>query len=263
MKNKSTEQKNPEQNFLFFQLNNDERELAIYYLLESILKARDSGPGLSSGGFFDEDVNIYLAHLLFAMSLPEYHDMADPFISNDPGEVSEWIRQTDDPMLRYFIYKVNADNLLVKNTLFAGKPGEINRMIYQKAEKGVSRLAVAYYEHAARCHKGIYQKKTGVGQVLDKISGRYDLYQKILLRIKEDYFQFINCFREQAFDHFFTQMNRYERLNRKDDLLDQFLGVYQSWLVSKVPGLRDQARALAMELKEIDPDFRFDLSKLS
>jgi hypothetical protein len=58
-------------------------------------------------------------------------------------------------------------------------------------------------------------------------------------------------------------MNRYERFIRKDDLLDQFLGVYQSWLVSKVPESRDQARALAMELKKIDPEFRFDLSKLS
>ena len=263
MRDKSMEQKKPGQNFLFFKLNSEERESAIYYFLEAILRVRDSRPGLSGAGFFDEDVNIYLAHLLFAMSLPEYHDMADPFISSDPGEVSEWIRQADDPMLRYFIYKVNADNLLVKNTLFAEKPGEVNRVICRKTEKGTNRLAVAYYDHAARCHKGIYHKKTGVGQVLDKISGRYELYRKILLRIREDYFQFIHCFREQAFDHFFAQMNRYERFIRKDDLLDQFLGVYQSWLVSKVPESRDQARALAMELKKIDPEFRFDLSKLS
>ena len=104
--------------YLYFNFSNEERESAIHYLLECILKARDKGRGLQKVRGFDEDVNIYLAHLLFAITLPEYHDMADPFLSARPEQVFEWVRDTEDPMLRYFIFKVNADNLLVQSTVF-------------------------------------------------------------------------------------------------------------------------------------------------
>ena len=127
---------------------------------------------------------------------------------------------------------------------------------------GVSRLAVVYYDQAARCHRGIYQKKTGVGEVLGKISDHFDLYQKLLYRIKEDYFKFVNCFRDQAFQHFFMKINLYERQCRKDIILDEFLDTYKQWGDSKAPDLRRKVIKLAQELKEIDPQFHFDISKL-
>ena len=104
--------------YLYFSLSNEDRESAIYFLLESILKAKDQSRGLTRTLAFDEDVNIYLAHLLFAISIPEYHDMADPFLSTNTQEVFEWVRETEDPMLRYFIFKVNADHLLVQSSIF-------------------------------------------------------------------------------------------------------------------------------------------------
>jgi len=263
MENKSAEKNTIGSGFLFFQLTNDERESAIYYLLEAILKARDSEPDLNLPGYFDEDVNVYLAHLLFAMSLPEYHDMADPFLSDEPKEIVEWVRQTEDPMLKYFIYKVNADNMLVRSTIFSEKPPEIKRVVFRKHGNGEGRLAVAYYDHAARCHKGIYQKRTGVGEVLDKISDRFEVYQKILFRIKNDYFRFIDCFRDQAFQHFFLKMRQYERHVRKDIVLDQFLAAYHQWLVSRQPEVRGRVVSLVNELKAIDPGFCFDLTRLS
>ena len=137
MQRKNVDQKSDESKFLYFQLSNEERESAVYFLLESILKARDEDPTLARAGFFDEDVNIYLAHLLFAMSLPEYHDMADPFLSEDPSEVLEWAKQAEDPMLRYFIYKANADNMLVRSTIFSDKLPELKRAIFKKQEHGV------------------------------------------------------------------------------------------------------------------------------
>ncbi|OQA57362.1 MAG: hypothetical protein BWY42_00598 [Candidatus Omnitrophica bacterium ADurb.Bin277] len=249
--------------FLFFQLSNEERESAIRYLLEAILKVRDSDPELARGNFFDEDVNVYLAHLLFAMSLPEYHDMADPFLSSEPKEITEWVKQTDDPMLRYFIYKVNADHRLVHSTIFSDRPAaEIKRIIFRREENGESRLAVAYYDHASRYHKGIYHKRTGVGEVLDKIAARFDVYSRVLFRIREDYFQFVDCFREQAFRHFFLKLERYEKESRKDLTLDRFLEAYQKWLSLRTPEARRETLALAGELAEIDPNFRFDPSKL-
>ena len=80
-------EQDPKAPYLYFSLSSEDRESAIYFLLESILKAKDQSHNLTRTLSFDEDVNIYLAHLLFAVSLPDYHDMADPFLSKNPEEV--------------------------------------------------------------------------------------------------------------------------------------------------------------------------------
>jgi len=222
---------------LYSSLSAEERESAIYFLLESILKAKDQSQGLVRSLSFDEDVNIYLAHLLFAVSLPEYQDMAAPFLSKNTEEVFEWVRETEDPMLRYFIFKVNADHMLIQSTIFNPNPSLAKRFSIKKNEKEETteeRLAaILYYNQASRCHAGVYDKKTGVGEVLGKIAGQFDVYKQILVNVKEDYFKFIECFREQAFQHFLVKLNGYEKDYLRDIKMEQFLESYQKWLTTK------------------------------
>ena len=253
--------------YLYFGLSSEDRESAIYFLLESILKAKDQSHDLTRTLSFDEDVNIYLAHLLFAISLPEYHDMADPFLSTNTHEVFEWIRETDDPMLRYFIFKVNADHLLVQSTIFNPDPKSAKRFSLKKDgqdEKNEERLsAILYYNQASRCHAGVYDKKTGVGEVLGKIAGQFDVYRHILTGVKEDYFKFIECFREQAFQHFLVKLSGYEKDHLRGIKIEQFLEAYQGWLSTKAPELKNKILHLTQELSQLDPQFRFDVTKLN
>ncbi len=253
--------------YLYFSLSSEDRESAIYFLLESILKAKDQSLGLTRKLSFDEDVNIYLAHLLFAISLPEYHDMADPFLSTNTNEIYEWVRETDDPMLRYFIFKVNADHLLVQSTIFNPDPKMAKRFSIKKEgadEKNEERLsAILYYNQAARCHAGVYDKKTGVGEVLGKIAGQFDVYRHILTGVKEDYFKFIECFREQAFQHFLLKLSGYEKDHLRDIRMEQFLEAYQGWLSTKAPEVKNKILHLAQELSQLDPQFHFDVTKLN
>ena len=253
--------------YLYFGLSSEDRESAIYFLLESILKAKDQSHDLTRTLSFDEDVNIYLAHLLFAISLPEYHDMADPFLSTNTHEVFEWIRETDDPMLRYFIFKVNADHLLVQSTIFNPDPKSAKRFSLKKDgqdEKNEERLsAILYYNQASRCHAGVYDKKTGVGEVLGKIAGQFDVYRHILTGVKEDYFKFIECFREQAFQHFLVKLSGYEKDHLRGIKIEQFLEAYQGWLSTKAPELKNKILRLTQELSRLDPQFRFDVTKLN
>lgn len=252
--------------FLYFTLSSEDRESAIYFLLESILKAKDQTHDLTRTLSFDEDVNIYLAHLLFAISLPEYHDMADPFLSSNTHEVFEWVRETDDPMLRYFIFKVNADHLLVQSTIFNPDPQLAKRFSLRKDaydERNEERLsAILYYNQAARYHAGVYDKKTGVGEVLAKIANRFDVYRHVLIGVKDDYFKFIECFREQAFQHFLMKLNGYEKGHLREMKMEQFLETYQGWLSTKTPELKDKILYLVRELSQLDPQFRFDVTKL-
>ena len=252
---------------LYFGLSSEDRESAIYYLLESILKAKDQAQGLTRTLAFDEDVNIYLAHLLFAISLPEYHDMADPFLSTNTQEIFEWVRETEDPMLRYFIFKVNADHLLVQSTIFNPDPLLAKRFSLKKEvkeEKTEERLAaILYYNQASRCHAGVYDKKTGVGEVLGKIAGQFDVYRHVLAGVKDDYFKFIECFREQAFQHFLVKLSGYEKEHLLEMKMEKFLEVYQGWLVTKAPELKSKILQLTQEIRQLDPQFRFDVAKLN
>ncbi|OGX13962.1 MAG: hypothetical protein A2351_05430 [Omnitrophica bacterium RIFOXYB12_FULL_50_7] len=253
--------------YLYFNLSSEDRESAIYFLLESILKAKDQSHGLTRTLSFDEDVNIYLAHLLFAVSLPEYHDMADPFLSANTREVFEWVRETNDPMLRYFIFKVNADHVLVQSTIFNPDPHLAKRFALKKDafdEKNEERLAaILYYNQASRCHAGVYEKKTGVGEVLGKIASQFDVYRHILTGVKEDYFKFIECFREQAFQHFLMKLSCYEKDHLLEIKMEQFLEAYQGWLSMKTSDLKNKVLRLAQELRQLDPQFRFDVTKLN
>lgn len=253
--------------FLYFQLSGEERESAIYYLLESILRAREKVNAFATMRDFDEDVNIYLAHLLFATSLPDYHDMADPFISTNPQEVFEWVRQTEDPMLRYFIFKVNADNLLIQSTIFNPNPEQLKRAWLKrnrKNDKNEDRLAMMlYYTHAARSHRGVYTQKTGVGEVLGKISGDVDFYRQVLFLVKEDYFKFIECFREQAFQRFLIKLGGYEKEHQREIKMEQFLDAYREWLQTKYSGTKKHILELVQQLKQLDPEFNFDVNKLN
>ena len=259
-------EQDPKAPYLYFSLTSEDRESAIYFLLESILKAKDQSRSLTRTLSFDEDVNIYLAHLLFAISLPEYHDMADPFLSTDMNEVFEWVRETEDPMLRYFIFKVNADHLLVQSTIFNPDPKLAKRFSLGKdaqGEKSEERLAaIFYYNQASRCHAGVYDKKTGVGEVLGKIAGQFDVYRQVLSCVKEDYFKFIECFREQAFQHFLVKLSGYEKDHLREIKMEQFLEAYQVWLTSRKAELKPRILELAQELNRLDPQFRFDATKL-
>lgn len=253
-----------ENTYLYFNISHEERESAIYFLLESILKYRDQERTLSKSMRFDEDVNIYLAHLLFAISLPEYHEMADSFLSNQPEEVFQWVRETEDPMLRYFIFKVNADQMLIQSTIFDSEEERRKRFSPNKEYSDERCFAtVMYYRHASRCHQGVYDKKTGVGEVLGKIADNIELYRKILMGVKEDYFKFIECFREQAFLRFSQQISHYENAHRFEIKLDQFLEFYQRWLTAKDGQARNRVLQLAHELKDLDPQFHFNPSKLN
>ena len=104
MKKKTTENQ-----FIYFDMTANERDSALRFLLASIIKTKEEHPQLVRQAAMDEDVNVYLAHLMFAIALPEYHEMADPYLSKHSSDIMEWVKGTEDRTIRYFIYKVNAD----------------------------------------------------------------------------------------------------------------------------------------------------------
>ncbi len=244
-------------NQLYFDMTKQERDSAIRYLLGSILKCRDNFNMPSNQFVEDEDVNVYLAHLLFAISLPEYHDMAEPYLSDNSSEIMQWINDADDQTVCYFIFKVNADHILIHSAIFDDLNQNGERKVFKRSKKYFLELAKLYYGQAATYHKRIYRRKTGVGEVLDKMSNHFDAYEDLLKHVKREYFHFLNNYRDQAFQSFMTQMSTYEVEKRKKDYMDYFLELYGRWLENKDENLKTEIEKIAAELKKLDPSFNF------
>lgn len=249
-------------NCLYFDISKQERDSAIRYLLQTVIKSRCEGRFPSNCYTYDEDVNVYLAHLLFAVSLPEYHEMAEPYLSTDTSDILRWVRATEDRTIRYFIFKVNADHLLMHTAVFDDLQGKRSKKFFKKTDKHYQEIAKLYYEQAAAYHKRIYRKKTGVGDVLTKLAHYFECYQDVLMQIRRDYFHFVNSFRDNAFDQFVGEIKQYEKKALCKEKMDYFLDLYADWMTSKNPILAGEIAHLADELKDLDPNFQFDMDKV-
>jgi len=247
--------------YLYFNLNTKERDSALRYLLGVILKVRQKGV-VPPNQDFDEDVNIYLAHLLFAISLPEYHEMASPYLSNETSDLIRWVQDAEDTTVRYFIYKVNADHLLIHTTIFKDVGAKSRQRVFQRSSNHFRELTKLYYDQAAAYHRRIYRKKTAVGDILEKISSHIDVYQELLTQVRRDYFNFVHSFRDQAFGHFMHQLKNFEKDECLKIRMDEFLDCYGQWLGSQKIGDKKRVRSLALELMQLDPNFKFDLDRL-
>lgn len=241
--------------YLYFDVNKQERDSAIRFLLSSILRSRiDSGVGREITDF-DEDVNIYLAHLLFAIALPEYHELSEPYLSSESNDVLRWIKATEDRTIRYFIFKVNADHLLVHLAIFDDLTSRPRHSFFQRSQRHYAELGKLYYEQASNYHSRIYRKKTAVGEVLQKLGRNFHLYWELLKFVRRDYLHFVTRFRDQAFDRFLEELGRYERETVKKSRMDQFLDFYSHWLKTKDLETGAEARRILEEIRRFDPDF--------
>ncbi len=245
-------------NCFYFDITKQERDSAIRYLLNAIIKCRSESNFPSNYYTYDEDVNVYMAHLLFAVSLPEYHEMAEPYLSTDTSDILRWVRATEDRTIRYFIFKVNADHLLMHTAVFDDLNNKVRKKIFSRSSKHHQEVAKLYYEQAAAYHKRIYRKRTGVGDVLMKLAQYFDQYQEVLKKVRREYFHFVTSFKDQAFDQFMGEVRSYENGFQKKSKMDRFLDLYGQWLETKNPILIREIHDLAKDLQSLDPEFRFN-----
>ena len=240
---------------LYFEVDKNERDSAIRFLLSAILRSRVETGVDRAVEEFDEDVNIYLAHLLFAVALPEYHELAEPYLSRESSDILRWVKATEDRTIRYFIFKVNADHLLVHLAIFDDLSDRPQRRFFHHTEKHFSELGKLYYEQASSYHSRIYRKRTGVGDVLQKLSRHFDVYAELLKMVRRDYLHFMTRFRDQAFDRFMEDLGRYERESNRRIKHDYFLDIYSQWLKTKDPRLEAEIRQILHDIRQFDPHF--------
>ncbi len=245
---------------LYFDFSKEEKDYAIRFLLDAVIRSRGNCGMPSNYKDYDEDVNVYLAHLLFAVSTSTYQKLIQKYLVIYPTDLVNLVENADDNYVKYFIYKINADNLLVHLSVFQDLMRNMNMKnnLCGKNEEQFSQTARSYYEQAALFNQRIYRKKTAVGDVLDKLARHFDQYCLILQVTRKDFFHFANRFKDLEFSEFIRNMNDYERNVVLKEKQDTFLDLYQEWVKNKNDeSLRERINKLCEEIHQLDSQFQF------
>ena len=104
-------------------------------------------------------------------------------------------------------------------------------------------------------------KRTAVGTVLNKLSGRFESYRDVLKATRKDFFRFSNVVTDEQFAEFVQELEKFEQASTLKIKQDEFLDLYGAWLKSNNHELYKKVIDLAREIHDMDPGFDFERPK--
>lgn len=247
---------------MYFDFSKEDKDHAMRYLLDVVIRSRERCGCPSNQPVYDEDVNVYLANLLFAVSTSEYQKMAHKYVKIHRIDLSAMIDQADENYMKYFVYKINADYLLIYLTVFEDYLRTVmkNTRVCHYTESGFASMARSYYDQAAVFNQRIYHKRTAVSDILDKVGKNFDVYCLILRAARKDYFHFMNEYQDDHFAEFTRRVEGYEKEHEIKKRQDIFLDLYGQWLENPANTvLRKEVEEACLRVRDLDPDFNFKL----
>jgi hypothetical protein len=206
-----------------------------YFMINCLLYSRMETGLVSNQDFYDEDVNVYLAHLLHS------------FI---------------DSRLKYLIYKTNADFLLISIGIFDNPVGTAApRAKVPSSEEAYIGRGKTYYHFAYSYAQHVHRKNQGVAEVLEKLSVGFEKYIKILSHMRGEYLDLMSRLSKGEVYHLERSVNedtRQEMLRLKQD---ELLELYSAWKREPNEETEENMERVVGEIRQINPSFKFELPK--
>jgi hypothetical protein len=234
-------------------------QTSYFFMLNCLLHSRVHTGIESNSVIHDEDVNVYLAHLLNAHIDPRYIERVGQYIATDDAALHRMIDGCGDQRYRYMVYKSTADFLLMSVAvfdLFEGRRYNRPSAFHTSKEVYIGRAA-SYYaiasSHAAKLDRGA----CSVGSTLRKLSDGIDSYIRILSYMRGQYLGFINRYSSGELFHLDRTIEEIRRQEIIEELRNNFLDTYHAWLKTGLPEVKVRLKEQADRLKEIDPAFEF------
>jgi hypothetical protein len=227
-----------------------------YFMMNCILYSRIETGLESNAEGYDEDVNVYLAHLLESFSHPEYVESARRFLSKYDVEVFERLANSSDARLKYLIYKTNADFMLVSVGVFEQSPA-VNQKKFPPAEDASIGRGKAYYQFAYTYSQQLHKRGAAISEVLEKLSAGFEKYVKILSHLRGEYFDLGSRFSSGEFYHLERSVDEEARRQQLRERQDRFLELYSEWRRTGDDELKAALQRQADEIRQLKPDFKF------
>lgn len=232
----------------YYPIPGSQPEATFGAVMEMLLKTRLKLNLENTPSGDDEDVNTYLAGVLVSYIDPIYLKAISDVLSQYDIDVYQAVEKAEDRYHAYWIYKVNADDLLVSIGLFQrtrkGPPeGELGRIR-------------RYYTFASEYQRRIYGKPTAVAQIQMKLAQFPRRYLTILEGARKDYLHLIERVSPGELDAFQESVQALEKDLQLKYKQDELLDAYSAWLKgSRDPDSRKRLLTILEELQQLDCAF--------
>lgn len=238
-----------------------------YFMMKCLLYSRMETGLVSNKDYYDEDVNVYIAHLLNSFIKPDYIRQAGKYLSKYDTEVFFKLANSRDARLKYTLYKTNADFLLISLGIFDNpsvvapdKPADLllpEKRIMQPTEEAYVGRGKTYYRFAYTYSRQIHDPNAAITEVMEKLSNGFEKYVRILAHMRGEYLNLMDRLSRGEVYHLERSLNE---SRRNDDLKakqDRFLDLYMEWKRTGDEATRAEIEELVAEIRELDPSFTF------
>ena len=133
---------------------------------------------------YDEDVNQYITLTLAELANPKSLAFANQYTVGIDDDVGQIAVSLPEQIKTYFLYKVNADFLLLNLGLFRPDTNILGEAYFDKGE--------SYYFSAASNLKAVKGGRSGMSDVLEKLAGGFGKYVEILRYMKNSADNFLS-----------------------------------------------------------------------
>jgi len=248
----------------YVDLKETDRQLqpTYYFMINCLLYSRMETGLVSNQDFYDEDVNVYLAHLLHSFINPEYVEQSKKFLSKYDTDVFRRLANSADARLKYQIYKTNADFLLISIGIFDNPMGpSAQRSKVQPSEEAYVGRGKTYYHFAYSYAQQVHRKNQGVAEVLEKLSVGFDKYLRILSHMRGEYLDLVKRLSQGEVYHLERSVDEASQRELLRVKQDELLELYSSWKLQPTAENEENLERVVGEIRQINPEFRFELPK--
>lgn len=259
----------------YLELPRSDRELRPTYLfmMKCLLYSRMETGLVSNKDFYDEDVNVYIAHLLNSFVHPDYLERSRAYLSKYDTEVFRRLECSKDARLKYMLYKTNADFMLISLGIFdnteidlGGKtasaaPDSERKHLRPNEEAYVGR-GRTYYRFAYSYSQQVHGRNTPITDVLEKLSEGFEKYLRVLSHMRGEYLDLLHKLSRGEVYHLERTVNEAQREAQIREKQDQVLDLYLEWKKTNDDSVRTQMRSMLEELKSMNGALKLELPDL-
>ena len=233
-----------------------------HFTVNCLLYTRMETGLVSNPDCYDEDVNVYLSHLLHAFINPGHAEQSRKFLSRYDVDVFRRLAVSSDARLKYVILNSSSDFLLVSVGSFddAGTP-DGTRAEPRPTEEAYVGRGKTYYHFAYTYSQRVTRRNAGVAEVLEKLSVGFDRYLKILAHMRGEPLDLAKRLAQGEVYHLERTVDEaaVQQLLRAKQ--DELLELYTAWKERPTPETVESLERLVDEIRQLNPDFRFELPK--
>lgn len=237
----------------YLDLKTHEQETLFFFMFNAFLCSRLDTDQDSDG---DEEVNMYMAHLLLSLVDGRFYTEHAEVLGSTPAEVFAKAEQEDTPRHKLQVYRVNADHRLVCFGLFSGS-GERQSLYRQTFANPAAYLdeAQQYYHWAALFGHRLPARYQGLALALAKIAVHFETYSTVLTHLSATYLQLMPRLSSGELFHLEREVHQAAQPYIREEALNRLLDAYNQWRAQATPENRQHFQDECARYQQMNPTF--------